>query len=116
MYPSGSWRGYWEQTFWGRQEMNDLTLYFSGGRIAGSGIDVIGRFTFAGTYDNQGGVQMVKQYVGKHQVLYAGRYDGEGTIHGIWSIGELWKGPFALAPANHKAAAELAIQDIVPAE
>ena len=30
---------------------------------------------------------MVKLFLGRHRVLYRGRYDGEGTIHGTWSIG-----------------------------
>jgi len=37
---------------------------------------------------------LVKQYVGRHQVLYRGSYDGEGTIRGEWSIGAHWRGIF----------------------
>jgi hypothetical protein len=79
--------------------MNNLVLHFGGGTVRGEGRDVIGVFTFAGTYDSCGRVRMVKQYVGKHQVLYEGTYDGEGTIYGEWSIASLWRGPFALSPA-----------------
>jgi hypothetical protein len=97
MYPSGAWRGFWEQTFWGRQTMHPLTLRFAGGRVEGEGADVIGRFTFRGEYDASGAVTLVKKYVGRHSVLYHGRYDGEGTILGEWSIGVV-RGPFALSP------------------
>src|SRR4051794_14865369 len=85
--------------------MHDLVLHFEGGRIEGRGAGVVGRFTFAGTYDERGNVTLTKQYVGKHAVLYRGTYDGEGTIFGRWSIGKLFSGPFALtlggsAPAD----------------
>src|SRR5579864_828092 len=42
MYPSGAWRGYWQQEIFGRQTMHDLTLRFKGGRIDGEGYDCIG--------------------------------------------------------------------------
>lgn len=102
MYPSGRWRGYWEQNTWGRQEMHDLVLRFENDRVSGHGVDVIGSFIFAGTYDAQGFMTLTKQYVGQHDVLYQGRYDGEGTILGFWSIGELYRGPFALSPEEFK--------------
>ena len=98
MYPSGAWRGFWEQTMFGKQPMRQLTLRFEGGRIDGDGVDVIGRFTFTGSYDEGGSVALIKQYMGLHQVLYRGAYDGEGSILGRWSIGDHWSGPFALAP------------------
>src|SRR5262249_35068467 len=98
MYPSGPWRAYWEQLGWGRQVMHDLVLRFAGGAVEGEGRDCIGRFVFRGKYDRRGVIRMVKQYLGRHQVLYEGTYDGEGTIFGRWSIGDLWSGPFAMTP------------------
>jgi hypothetical protein len=98
MYPTGAWRGYWEQIGWGRQPMADLYLRFDSGQIDGDGVDVVGRFTLTGTYDGSGAVTLVKQYIGRHQVLYQGAYDGEGSILGRWSIEPSWSGPFALAP------------------
>jgi hypothetical protein len=97
MYPSGRWRGYWEQHGYGRQPMHDLVLRFAGGVIDGEGVDVVGRFTFEGVYDPDGSVTLVKHYLGQHDVLYRGTYDGEGTIWGDWSIGEHYTGPFALS-------------------
>lgn len=110
------WRGYWEQGVWGRQPMR-LALRLSEGDIEGEGDDIIGRFTFQGRYDVQGRVSMIKQYIGRHQVLYEGAYDGEGTIFGTWFISHLWQGPFAivLEAADGQAAAESAITQIVPA-
>ena len=110
MFPSGAWRGYWEQTMWGRQPMRGLTLRFDSGRIDGDGDDIIGPFTFAGTYDDAGAVTLVKQYVGRHDVLYHGAYDGEGSIIGRWSISTLWSGPFALAPVLGGMEADAAVE------
>jgi hypothetical protein len=109
MYPSGAWYGYWEQVYWGRQFMEPLQLRFAAGRITGEGRDIIGPFTFQGTYDEQGAVTLFKQYVGRHCVLYQGRYDGEGTISGTWTIGTVWSGPFALRPAEFKVPADAPI-------
>ena len=55
----------------------------------GSGYDIIGLFTFAGTISEQGYVVMVKRYVGQHTVDYIGQYDGEGLLWGEWHIGPL---------------------------
>ena len=112
MYPSGVWRGYWEQPVFGRQPMNDFLLRFADGVVEGEGRDIVGRFTFRGTYDDQGNVVLVKQYIGRHRVLYRGRYDGEGAIHGTWSIGEAWSGPFALSPVRPSPGPDSPIQDI----
>jgi hypothetical protein len=112
MYPSGRWRGYWEQDFYGRQPMHNLVLRFADGRVEGEGVDVIGRFTFQGEYDDVGSITLLKQYVGKHQVWYQGRYDGEGTIFGEWSISEWWRGPFALRHESFAAPADAPILTI----
>src|SRR5688572_13117077 len=78
MYPSGRWDGFWVQQHLGRQTMTPFTLTFEEGRVSGSGRDVVGRFTFSGEYDEATGrVRMVKQYLGKHRVLYVGQPDGE---------------------------------------
>jgi hypothetical protein len=99
MYPSGIWRGFWEQPRYGRQAMQDFRLAFHDGAIEGRGTDLIGRFVFRGEFDtNTGRVRMVKQYLGKHQVLYEGGPDGEGSIAGTWSIDESWTGPFLMQP------------------
>src|SRR4051812_48785127 len=105
MYPSGRWVGYWEQQIWGRQPMHGLELHFAEGQVRGSGRDVIGAFTFQGQYDQQGAIVMIKQYLGRHTVLYHGQYDGEGTIFGRWSIGEMGTGPFALTLPREALAA-----------
>lgn len=113
MYPSGRWDGFWVQTGWGRQAMTPFTLHFLAGRVTGEGRDVVGRFTFSGEYDEvTGELRLVKQYLGRHQVLYVGRPDGEGSIQGTWSIGEHHTGPFLLRPVVAKPSGDEPIQEI----
>lgn len=113
MYPSGRWDGFWVQQYYGRQAMTPFTLHFTEGRVTGQGKDMVGRFTFSGIYDEATGtVRIVKQYVGKHQVLYVGQPDGEGSIQGTWSIGPDQKGPFLLRPMTQKPRGDEPIQEI----
>lgn len=112
MYPSGPWRGYWEQAGLGRQLMAPLTLRFAEGRIEGEGDDCVGPFTFSGRYDDRGVVALVKQYLGRHQVLYRGEHDGEGTIFGVWSIGDWVGGVFALSPESRRAPTDAPIREL----
>jgi phage gp37-like protein len=76
--------------------MRELVLSFSGGRAEGSGLDIVGPFTFHGTYDSDGTMSLIKKYP-HHTVTYLGQWDGEGTVHGEWSIGTYARGKFALA-------------------
>ncbi len=93
--------------------MTPFYLHFANGNVTGEGKDVVGQFTFSGTYDEATGrVRLVKQYVGKHQVLYVGQPDGEGSIQGNWSIGEYQTGPFLLRPAVVKPTGEEPIAEI----
>jgi hypothetical protein len=111
VFISGRYRGYWDQRAYGRQPMTDLVLHFEDGVITGAGEDIVGKFTFSGSYDGQGNLVMVKQYVDKHKVHYRGRYDGEGTIHGTWEIPPFWTGAFALS-AEPRNVADLPIRDL----
>ncbi|MBL8823096.1 MAG: hypothetical protein JNJ77_10950 [Planctomycetia bacterium] len=111
MYPSGLWRGFWEQQYFGRQFMDDFTLKFHNGSISGGGKDIVGLFVIKGEYD-QGQISFVKQYIGKHKVVYTGQYDGEGSIHGTWVIPGDSKGPFSLSPSPYQAKADDPIQEI----
>ncbi len=113
MYPSGRWDGFWVHPVVGRGPMSPLTLRFAAGRVSGEGRDAVGPFTFDGEYDETtGAVRLVKQYLGKHAVLYVGHPDGEGSIAGTWSIGRFGSGPFLLRPALRKPTGAEPIQDI----
>lgn len=117
MFPSGIWEGFWEQDGVGRQPMTQFELHFRpDGTIRGHGRDIVGRFTFAGDYDAATGrVEMVKQYLGAHQVHYLGRPDGEGCVLGTWTIDTPWFkdcGGFGLRPALTKPTGDEPIQEI----
>ena len=113
MYASGSWQGFWVQGHMGRQEMTPFSLHFTSGQVIGEGKDIIGRFTFAGEYDvKTGKIRLIKQYIGRHEVLYIGEPDGEGCIQGVWYIGERHHGPFAIRPAIRKARGDEPIQEM----
>lgn len=121
MFASGTWRGFWEQAQHGRQEMHAFELHFERGHIRGHGIDLIGGFTFRGTYDEAGHVRLVKQYLGKHKVEYDGRPDGEGCFLGTWTTrasfgGETYtdQGPFLMRPALARPAGGEAIEVLKP--
>jgi hypothetical protein len=113
MYPSGQWEGFWVQDQWGRQAMTPFFLRFANGQVVGEGKDVVGRFTFAGEYDEKTGqLRLIKQYIGRHRVLYLGEPDGEGSILGTWHIGESHKGPFLIRPAIQKPRGDEPIQEM----
>jgi hypothetical protein len=113
MYPSGRWEGFWVQERLGRQPMTPFLLHFAEGRITGEGRDVVGRFAVRGEYDEAtGAVRLVKQYLGKHRVLYVGHPDGEGSIQGTWSIGDFQSGPFLLRPPVQRPRGDEPIQEI----
>lgn len=100
--------GWWEQPIFGRQPMHQLRLSFADGTIQGAGVDIVGAFLFDGTMSPSGDVAMVKKYIGKHFVQYVGKYDGEGLMWGIWTIGP-FKGRWSirLQPASGAAADEI---------
>ena len=113
MYPSGRWDGFWEQPAFGRQAMTPFFLRFEDGTVAGEGKDIIGKFAFTGRYESAtGAVRLVKQYLGKHQVAYEGRPDGEGSILGTWSIGADWTGPFLIRPVMARPRGDEPIHEI----
>ena len=116
MYPSGQWEGFWVQEGFGRQAMRQFELRFADGNVTGRGTDIVGPFVFSGAYDVQTGrVLMVKHYLGKHAVRYAGDPDGEGSIQGTWVIDfrdVRLTGSFLLRPVFRRPSADEPIQDI----
>jgi hypothetical protein len=111
-FPSGPWTGFFLQPWvpWlaGRQTMT-LDMTFHGGRIDASGSDVVGAFTFSGSYDLQdGSCRWTKRYKRRHAVSYRGINDGQG-IWGVWEIRQLWglyvdRGVFHLWPEGMEPA------------
>ncbi len=105
--------GWWEQGWTGRQYMSDLRMSISGGRVFGSGHDMVGIFTFEGTIDEGGTVVMVKVYP-THNVHYVGKYDGEGTMSGEWEIVNFDRGPWMIRIARATVDESMEIQEFVP--
>jgi hypothetical protein len=89
-FPSGPWTGFWLQRIYtGRQYMRDLWLHFVDGRVTGGGVDLVGEFTFNGSYQlDDGTVTLSKQYISSHLVRYEGRNQDDGMwLWGVWTIG-----------------------------
>lgn len=86
MYESGFWAGHWDQDGLGRQEMHDLQLEFDGKHLSGCGRDCVGEFTLDGEVSAEAEVHIIKSYLDRHSVVYHGRHDGEGLIHGVWAL------------------------------
>lgn len=113
MYPSGLWEGFWFQEAFGKQQMTAFTLRFANGEISGEGRDLVGRFTFSGAYDiANGDIVMMKQYIGKHRVLYRGKPDGEGCIGGTWNVEDVLTGPFLLKPVLQRPTSDEPIDEM----
>ncbi|CAF3651635.1 unnamed protein product [Rotaria sp. Silwood1] len=66
------------------------------GKVFGQGDDQVGAFTLAGQYklkDGYGDINMHKQYVGKHSVIYRGEIYLQGMkclIEGHWEINNIY--------------------------
>jgi hypothetical protein len=86
-FPSGLWTGFYLMPQTGsRRHPTSLTLTFAEGVMTGRGADAVGPFTVNGSYSIEDGkCAWVKQYVGKHVVLYSGYNEGKG-IWGMWEI------------------------------
>lgn len=98
IYPSGAWRGFYSYAQGDRHHMQ-LDLLFSGGILAGDGVDDIGSFIINGSYDSlSGACRWTKIYIGSHDVAYSGARDGNG-IAGTWQLGS-GQGAFRIWPAR----------------
>jgi hypothetical protein len=87
------WTGYYVQ---GMERIQmDCRIRIINGQISGSGADPVGSFAWSGTVDPSGRVYLVKQYYGKHSVIYNGFKSGQ-TINGTWSIDNGSGGSFSL--------------------
>ncbi len=83
-FPSGEWVGFYREQ--GSNHRQEMHLFFSGGRISGSGADDIGTFTISGRYDaDSREAWWTKIYPGSHDVFYKGYRELKG-IWGLWEI------------------------------
>lgn len=96
--PSGPWHGFYTYASMTSRHRMDLRLDFRGGRIAGTGVDDIGRFAIDGHYDDETlHCAWRKTYLGAHSVMYDGAWD-LGSIYGMWTIAPASKGGFRIWP------------------
>jgi hypothetical protein len=85
-FPSGAWTGFFMQRMLPGRRTMTLNMTFRDGRLEACGSDIVGPFSFSGSYDPQDSTcRWTKQYFGKHQVTYSGVNEGEG-IWGVWEI------------------------------
>jgi hypothetical protein len=87
-FPSGPWTGFWLQRAMPGKHRMRLSLTFVDGRITGAGEDLVGKFSFSGSYDlKTGRCDMIKQYDGAHRLIYEGTNEGERMwLWGIWKM------------------------------
>jgi hypothetical protein len=85
--------GWWEQEGLGRQPMHELTIEFENGRLSGEGVDWVGLFVIRGIA-REDTIEIHKQYIGQHSILYRGTTQGEGVYFGDWEcngyVGGRW--------------------------
>ena len=99
LFPSGEWEGFYTYEFGpdARRYMMSFALTFKNGKVSGSGIDNVSRFSWRGNYDTEKlRCWMQKQYP-SHTVSYDGYVDQKG-IWGIWEIPPYSRGGFHIWP------------------
>lgn len=113
---TGPWQGWWEQEGFGRQAMQGIVMSFDGRHLRGRGADLAGEYEMEGISEN-GQVSLMKRYP-LHPVAYAGEWNGEGAIAGVWwfpwvtdHVEGVTRGRFSLWP-ERLPAADAPIQDI----
>jgi hypothetical protein len=118
---SGAWTGFYLQRWRPGRHTMTIDLNFRDRRLEADGVDDIGPFTFSGSYDLQNGkCNWTKQYLGKHQVSYAGINEGQG-IWGVWQISALWglisdRGVFHIWPEGTNPSSEAALTELADME
>ena len=81
--PKGNWTGF----FMEKGKKYDMVLNMelgSNGKFKGDGSDAVGGFSIQGVLAN-GMAELMKQYIGKHKVIYKGLFNGK-IINGKWSL------------------------------
>jgi hypothetical protein len=108
--PTGEWSGFYLENHQPRRGWMHLYMSFDDGKIKGEGTDYVGPWLVAGDYDLATGIcTWVKQYLGKHQVIYRGTV-GENGITGQWEISFL-TGEFHIWPKSLRHLDELYLAD-----
>ena len=108
--PTGEWNGFYLENHQPRRGWMHLYMSFTDGKIKGEGTDYVGPWVAHGEYDLETGIcSWVKQYIGKHQVIYHGKI-GENGIMGHWEISFI-TGEFHIWPKGMNNLNELYMED-----
>lgn len=83
--PSGQWDGFYCYHYSPRQHKMSSELYFSGGKITGSGTDDVSPFHWNGSYNLEEYKTKLSKTYATHTVKYRGDIDENG-IWGTWEI------------------------------
>ena len=108
--PTGEWNGFYLENHQPRRGWMHLYMSFADGKIKGEGTDYVGPWVSQGDYDLSTGIcSWVKQYIGKHQVVYSGKI-GPNGIMGHWEISFI-TGQFHIWPKGMNNLNELYMAD-----
>ncbi len=99
LFPSGEWEGFYTYAFGpdARRYMMSFALTFKNGKVSGSGIDNVSRFSWHGNYDTEKLRCWMQKRYPSHTVSYDGYVDQKG-IWGIWEIPPYSRGGFHIWP------------------
>jgi hypothetical protein len=99
LFPSGEWEGFYTYEFGpdARRYMMSFALTFKNGKVSGSGIDNVSRFSWHGNYDTEKLRCWMQKRYPSHTVSYDGYVDQKG-IWGIWEIPPYSRGGFHIWP------------------
>ena len=99
LFPSGEWEGFYTYEFGpdARRYMMSFALTFKNGKVSGSGIDNVSRFSWRGNYDTEKLRCWMQKRYPSHTVSYDGYVDQKG-IWGIWEIPPYSRGGFHIWP------------------
>ena len=93
---SGTYTGFFNYRAGGEPFPMNLTLSFSGGRVAGHGQDQYGPFIILGSFDSAAGeCQWTKTYSPERMVTYRGFSEADG-VWGTWEIEGVRGGGFQI--------------------
>ena len=90
----------WSGRFWQNGKETEMSfnhmIMDQDGKIQGNGNDEFGKFDLTGVAANSGHVEIIKKYVGAHQVFYDGQMNEKGLIIGTWATEAGAEGSFEL--------------------
>jgi hypothetical protein len=86
LFPSGEWEGFYTYEFGpdARRYMMSFALTFKNGKVSGSGIDNVSRFSWRGNYDTE----KLRCWMQKRYPSHTVSYDGYVDQKGIWGFGK----------------------------